>query len=371
MKKEKALITLLLEGSDITINGNQPHDPHIKNDTFYSRALAQGSLGIGESYMEGWWDAPHLDEFFYKIFSANISDRFTNNFKLLLGVAKSMVINTSRRAKAFEVGQKHYDIGNDLYEYMLGDPMCYTCGYWNSAKNLHEAQIAKMDLICKKVGMKPGQRILDIGSGWGTFMAYAAEHYGVSAVGVTVSKEQKALADAKYNHLPIETRLMDYRDLDEQFDHIISIGMFEHVGYKNYRTYMEVAKRCLKDDGIFLLHTIGKNYHSRITDPWIDKYIFPNSLIPSEKQVITASEGLFVMEDWHNFGPDYDKTLMAWFANFDEHWDQLKSHYDERFYRMWKYYLLSCAGLFRSRQMQLWQIVYSKNGVLGGYKSVR
>jgi cyclopropane-fatty-acyl-phospholipid synthase len=221
--------------------------------------------------------------------------------------------------------------------------------------------------VCKKINLQPGQRVLDIGCGWGSFAQYAAEEYGAEVVGITVSKEQVELGRERCKGLPVEIRLQDYREINEPFDHIISLGMIEHVGSKNYRTYMQTAHRCLKDNGIFLLHTIGSNRSVRTTDPWIEKYIFPNSQLPSIRQLALAAEGLFVMEDWQNFGVHYDKTLMAWYQNFDTGWDELKSTYSERFYRMWTYYLLSCAGSFRARKNQLWQIVFSKQGIPGGF----
>ena len=254
---------------------------------------------------------------------------------------------------------------------MLDERMVYTCGYWKDVNNLDDAQEKKLDLVCRKIGLKSGQRILDIGCGWGSFAKFAAERYGAQVVGITVSKEQVVLARERCKGLPVEIRLQDYRDLNEKFDHIISLGMFEHVGYKNYREYMTVARRCLVDGGLFLLHTIGGNISSTQTDAWIDKYIFPNSIIPSAKQITSAYEGLFVMEDWHNFGTYYDRTLMAWFENFDNAWPALASKYNERFYRMWKFYLLVCAGTFRSRHNHLWQIVLSPRGVVGGYTSIR
>jgi cyclopropane-fatty-acyl-phospholipid synthase len=137
--------------------------------------------------------------------------------------------------------------------------------------------------------------------------------------------------------------------------------MFEHVGYKNHRNFMNIANKSLKPGGLLLLHTIAQNVSDTRTEPWIDKYIFPNSVLPSMSQIGHASEGIFVMEDWQNFGPDYDKTLLAWTSNFRKSWPKIKSDYDERFYRMWIYYLLSCAGALRSRNLQLWQIVFSKN----------
>lgn len=249
--------------------------------------------------------------------------------------------------------------------------MVYTCGYWKNAKDLDEAQEAKLDLVCRKIGLASGQRVLDIGCGWGSFAKFAAENYGAQVVGITVSKEQVRLAQERCAGWPVEIRLQDYRAMRETFDRVISLGMFEHVGYKNYRTYFEVARRCLKEDGLFLLHTIGGNVSAKSTDPWIDKYIFPNSMIPSAAQIAKAAEGLFVMEDWHNFGADYDKTLLAWYQNVESHWLELSTRYDERFHRMWRYYLLSCAGSFRVRVNQLWQIVYSKQGVQGGYTAIR
>jgi cyclopropane-fatty-acyl-phospholipid synthase len=273
--------------------------------------------------------------------------------------------------KAFEVGEKHYDIGNDLYSRMLDKRMVYTCGYWKEAQNLDQAQEAKLDLVCRKIGLKPGQKVLDIGCGWGSFAKFAAEKYNAKVVGVTISKEQAEFASKLCNGLDVEIRIQDYRSVNEQFDHIVSLGMFEHVGYKNYKTFMRTAHKCLKDGGLFLLHTIGGNESVVSTDPWVHKYIFPNGMLPSIKQIGESIENLFVMEDWHNFGTYYDKTLQAWYENFKAHWNEISDKYNERFYRMWTYYLLMSAGAFRARSTQLWQIVLSKDGVSGGYKSIR
>ncbi|MBI5023022.1 MAG: cyclopropane fatty acyl phospholipid synthase [Candidatus Magasanikbacteria bacterium] len=288
-----------------------------------------------------------------------------------VGNKDSYALNAGRKSKAFEIGKKHYDIGNDLFRAMLDKRLTYTCGYWKNAGNLADAQEAKLDLVCKKIGLKSGQKILDIGSGCGSFMGYAAEKYGVSALGVTVSNEQKELTDKVYKNFPIETKLQDYRSINGKFDHIVSLGMFEHVGAKNYKGYMKVVHRCLNNGGIFLLHTIWCNKSDQVGDPWFDKYIFPGGKLPSIKQIAEVIEGLFVMEDWQNFGADYDKTLMAWYNNFNENWDKIKSNYNERFRRMWRYYLLACAGSFRARKNQLWQVVLSKKGVRGGYQSIR
>ena len=360
----------ILSLADIKIDGTNPWDIQVFNDNFYQRVLAQGSLGVGESYMDGWWDAKELDQFFFKVFNANLQEKI-KPIHLIIPAIQARIFNMQKKSKAFEIGERHYDIGNDLYFVMLDKRMTYTCGYWEKAKNLNQAQEAKLDLVCKKLGLKPGQRVLDIGCGWGSFAKFAAEKYKVNVVGITVSKEQVELGRKMCAGLPVEIRLQDYRDVNEKFDHIVSLGMIEHVGYKNYRNYMQVVHRCLKEDGLFLLHTIGGTRSDASSDPWIERYIFPNSMLPSMKQLTHSIEGLFVMEDFHNFGADYDKTLMAWFSNFDKNYEKIKDKYDERFYRMWKFYLLACAATFRSRQNQLWQIVFSKKGVMGGYKSLR
>ena len=265
-------------------------------------------------------------------------------------------------SRAYEVGEKHYDLGNDLYKAMLDKRLNYTSGYWKDANTLDDAQEAKLDLVCKKIGIKPGMRILELGCGWGSFAKYAAEKYEAQVLGVTVSKDQVALGNELCKGLPVELRLQDYREVEGVYDAVISIGVMEHVGYKNYHSYMEVADRCLKEDGIAFVHTIGANKTNFGAEPWTNKYIFPNGMLPSISQLGTAMEKYFVMEDWQNFGPYYDPTLMAWHKNFEKAWPQLKDKYGNRFYRMWRYYLLSSAGGFRSRHQQLWQVVMTRRG---------
>ncbi len=382
-KKEVQKILAL---ADVQISGNRPWDITVSDERFYKKVLLEGSLGLGESYMDGWWDSQKLDEFFARVLSARLGEKVGSKWRKALRGFGSIIFNMQSRTRAFQVGEQHYDIGNDLYEAMLDKRMVYTCGYWSpstgsasspqaslgqEAKTLDEAQEAKLDLVCRKLGLRPGQRILDIGCGWGRFAKFAAEKYGVSVVGVTISKEQVSLGQKRCEGLSVEILLKDYREIEGEFDHIVSLGMFEHVGYKNYRVYMEVAREHLKNGGLFLLHTIGNNFSKRGGDVWVRKYIFPNGMLPSVKQIGKSIEGLFVMEDWHNFGADYDKTLMAWQKNFEDNWDKISPQYSERFRRMWNYYLLSFAGSFRARNIQLWQIVLSKDGVPGGYKSTR
>ena len=366
----KARAIDLLHKAGIEVDGPAPSDIQVHDQRLYARVFAHGSLGLGEAYMEGWWDAEDLPGFFSHVLGAQI-DRELKTLDTLIAHLKARFINLQRGEHAFEIGKAHYDLGNDLFRAMLGKRLVYSCGYWAHADNLDDAQAAKLDLVCRKLKLDSGMRVLDVGCGWGEALKYAAERYGVSGVGITVSQEQADYARELCRGLPIEIRLQDYHDVDEVFDAVYSIGMFEHVGGKNYRSYFEMVRRCLKPDGLSVLHCIGSNGPPAQPDPWIEKYIFPNSVIPAASQVTAALEDLFVVEDWHNFGPDYDRTLMAWKANFDAAWPQLKVDYDETFRRMWHFYLATSAAVFRSRRDQLWQLTLSPDGVPGGYRVPR
>lgn len=372
INKYKSLVKDLLAYAGIDINGRNPWDIQVYDERFYKRVLTEAELGLGESYMDNWWDVEKLDEMIFRIVRADLHKKIKGNLKVALQLIGFYLINMQSRHRAFMIGQRHYDLGNDLFQIMLDKRMNYSCAYWKNATNLDEAQENKLELICKKIYLEPGMRVLDIGCGWGAFGKYAAEKYKVEVVGITVSKEQVKLGRELCKGLPVEFRLQDYRDVNEKFDRIVSVGMFEHVGYKNYKLYFRVAERNLKDDGLFLLHTIGSVHSTKSTDAWTHKYIFPNGMLPSIAQIAKSVENIFVIEDLHNFGADYDKTLMAWYNNFNNNWYKIKDKYGDRFYRMWKYFLLSSAGSFRARnKIQLWQIVLSKKGVLGGYNSIR
>ena len=360
--QSKAILTDLLASAGIKINGSNPWDITIHDPRFYSRVLNQPHLGLGEGYMDGWWDCPAIDQFLTRVFIAKLDKTVLGNWRIKWHIFRSQFINLQSLARAYQVGEQHYDLGNDLYRTMLDKRLNYTCAYWKNAQNLDDAQEAKLDLVCRKVGLKPGMTVLELGCGWGSFAKYAAEKFGVSVLGVTVSKEQVALGSELCKGLPVELRLQDYREVEGKFDRVISIGVMEHVGYKNYQTYMRVADRCLKEDGLGFIHTIGGNVSSTLADQFTHKYIFPNGMLPSIKQLGAAMEGIFVMEDWHNIGPNYDPTLMAWQANFETGWPELKKNYSERFHRMWNFYLLSSAAAFRSRSQQLWQIVFTRTG---------
>jgi len=358
---------------DVQIGGSRPHDITVHDDRFYARVLGAGSLGLGESYMDGWWDCADLPGLFCRIALGDVEHKLPRTPALVLEAAKARLLNLQSRSRATFVANLHYNATIDAYQSMTDRWVTLSCAYWKTARTLDEAQEAKLDLIAKKLQLKPSDRVLDIGCGFGAFARFTAQRYGCSIVGINVSEEQLRRARELSGDLPIEYRLADYRDVGaywdgRPFDAIVSTGMFEHVGFKNYRAYMAVAHQTLKPGGLFLLHTIGSNVTTTTNDPWFDRYIFPNGLLPSIRHIGTSIEGLFVMEDWHNFGADYEKTLIAWYENFERKWTGDTS---DRFFRMWRYYLLSAAGIGRSRTKQLWQIVLSKGGVPGGYASVR
>jgi cyclopropane-fatty-acyl-phospholipid synthase len=360
--RSETLLRDLLSQAGVEVNGKNPWDLQVYDPRFYERIFQAPHLTLGEGYMDGWWDCQQIDEFITRVLVGGVDKRIRGDWRVGLAVLQSRLMNMQSRTRAFQVGQRHYDLGNDLYCAMLDSRMNYTCAYWQHAANLDEAQEAKLDLVCRKIGARPGIRILELGCGWGSFAKFAAEKYGAEVVGVTVSKEQVALGMQRCQGLPVELRLQDYRAVEGQYDAVISIGIMEHVGYKNYRTYMQVVQRCLKPGGVAFVHTIGSNYDVTSADPFSNTYIFPNGMLPSISQLAKAMENIFVVEDLHNIGPHYDPTLMAWCANFDRAWPALKARYDERFRKMWRYYLLSSAGGFRARSEQLWQIVMTRPG---------
>jgi cyclopropane-fatty-acyl-phospholipid synthase len=360
----------LLDGSGIALNGSTPADIRIYHPDFFSRVLHQGTLGLGEAYMDGWWECDRIDVLAHRLLCHGLGEHAQSKPERLMYRLQAGFFNLQSRTRAHIVGEAHYDFGNDLFERMLDETMCYSCGYWKDAATLQDAQRAKLELACRKLALEPGMRVLDIGCGWGSFAEHAARHHGVEVTGITISREQAELARRRCEGLPVEILLEDYRELEGQFERIVSIGMFEHVGHRNYATYFETVQRLLPADGLFVLHTIGSNTSHISADPWINRYIFPNGVLPSAKHIASASEDHLLMEDWQNFGADYDHTLMAWLENFDRHWDEIASRYNERTRRMFRYYLAVCAGAFRARNLQLWQVVFSK-GSAGRYDAPR
>ncbi len=363
MKSEASLRTIL-QKADLELNGSGPGDPQILDDRAYSMIASGGSLAIGEAYMDKLWDCSDLSVLISRIHEKKIYRDIVALDHLPL-IIKGVFSNLQSRARSFMVAREHYDLGDDLYTAMLDKRMVYTSGMWKGASSLEEAQERKLDQVCQKLALQSGDRLLDIGCGWGSLMKFAAENYGVRAVGLTVSEGQTALGRKMCEGLPVEFIIQDYREYydAEGFDHVASIEMIEAVGPKNFRTYFEKAHELLRPGGHFFLQAIGSEDAVPKADRWMDKYIFRNGILPSLPQIERASRGLFNFEYLDNIGPDYDPTLMAWWERFDAAYPTLKANnpvYDERFYRMWKFYLQSCAGLFRAKVTHDWHILFSK-----------
>jgi cyclopropane-fatty-acyl-phospholipid synthase len=361
----------LLDPAGIQLNGAGVCDIRVHNPDLFRCVIRDGTLGLGEAYMDGWWDCDRIDELFCRALNVGLEDALRKKLRFLALYFMFRIFNPQSRRRAFMVGKRHYDLGNDLFEAMLDPHMNYSCGYWPNAEDLESAQEAKMALICRKLQLKPGMRVLDVGCGWGGLSRWMTTRHDVEVTAITISREQVDLARQRCQGLPVMIELMDYRDLSGQFDCIVSVGMFEHVGRQNYGDYFKIMHSLLAPGGLFLLQTIGARRHVYSVDPWIEKYIFPNGMLPPARAIVDGIDKLFTIEDWHNFGADYDRTLMAWYQNFTEAWPSLSGKYDERFRRMFEYYLLTCAGAFRARENQLWQVVLSAGGASGGYQSIR
>lgn len=367
----RSRISTALAKADITLDGDRAWDVRVRDERCLRRILMEGSLGLGESFVDGWWDCEDLSGFFTRLLRARLDETGGSVPHRLLPALARRVLNPQRPSRVHEVAERHYNLDPDLFRAMLGDECVYSCAYWRHATTLEEAQTAKIDLVCRKLGLTPGMRVLDIGCGWGAAAKHAASRYGVQVTGITISSEQAEVARRRCHGLPVDIRLQDYRSLDGRFDRIFSIGMFEHVGPRNYVTFMRKVRSCLADDGLFLLHTIGADHSATSLDAWLDRYIFPNAVIPSARLLTAATEGSFVIEDWHAFGPDYDRTLMEWHRRLDASWPSFGERYTPAVRRLWRYYLHSCAGSFRARRNQLWQLVLSPHGIPGGHVAVR
>ncbi len=354
------IVEALFDEAGVTVGGSDSWDLQVHDERFYRRVLGGGALALGESYMDGWWDSPSLDQFLTKLLEAKLEQRVKGDWRILAIGLRYRLTNPQSMRRAYEIGTRHYDIGDDLFSIMLDERQVYSCAYWRDAETLEEAQEAKLDLICRKLALDPGMRLLDIGCGWGSLLRYAAERYGVEGAGVTVSRDQARIAAERCRGLPVTIKLEDYRAIEGNYDRVASVGMVEHVGWRNYPELMRTVHRSLVPGGLFLLHTIGANVSSRRADPWLERYIFPNSMLPSLAQLSAAAEPFFVLEDLHNFGPYYDRTLLEWDRRFREGWPRLAERYGERFYRMWRYYLMSSAAGFRVRRIQLWQLLLSR-----------
>ena len=375
--RARALCERVLSAADVRVGGERPWDIRVHDDRFYDRVVADGTLGLGESYMDGWWDCDALDEMTARTLRAGGERAVSRNWRTALQALRSRLVNMQDRRRSRRVANRHYDIDDRLYLSFLDPYDQYTCAYFQGVPpgDLVGAQQAKMDLICRKLALRPTDRVLDIGCGWGGLARWMAERHGCRVTGVNIARGQLDCARRRNGDPRVDFVAMDYRDLPAAmpaaFDKVVSVGMAEHVGRRNYRTYFRAVRSVLRPDGLFLLQTCAQDASRSATDPWIDRYIFPGGEVPSPAQLSSGFDGLFVLEDWHAMGSHYDRTLMAWWRRFEDAWPAFRAQYGDRFRRMFRYYMLTCAGAFRARQMQLCQAVLSPDGVPGGYAGVR
>ncbi len=361
----------LLERIGVEVGGDRARDIHVHDRRLWDRVIRDREFGLAEAYQEGWWDANELDVFLALVQSADLRDMLKRSPKLVAMATSAALTNRQTLKRARVNASAHYDIGNDLYQRMLDKRMIYSCAYWRDAEDLDSAQEAKLDLICRKLGLESGMTMLDIGCGWGGLARFAAERYDVTVTGISPAAEQVKVAEEHCAGLPVEIRQLDYRQVEGSFDRIVSVGMMEHVGPRNYLMFFDKCVDLLDPDGMMLHHTIGSNVSKNSVDPWFDKYIFPGGVLPSLHQITGATESRWSVEDVHNFGPDYDRTLTQWQRNIDARWNEIPS-YDEHFRRTWHYYLAGSAASFRVRVLQLWQIVFTRSKrEMPVYESVR
>ena len=378
LRNSEKLVRELLTSAGVEIGGAGASAIRVHDDRFYDRVLSQGAYGLAESYVDLWWDSDRVDQVICQLLEADLTSRVPRDWRTAAAWLRAQLVNLQTVRRAPQVAHAHYDLGNEFFAAMLGRSMTYSCGYWARAATLDDAQDAKLQLICDKLDIGPRDHVLDIGCGWGGCARWAAERRGARVTGVTVSAPQAEFARAHCRGLPVDIAVMDYRDPEVlrrgPYSKVVSVGMFEHVGSKNYRTFMRIAHDALGDSGVMLLQTIGRSGWTEPSDVWVDRHLFPNAALPAMAEISDAASRLFVIEDWHNFGGDYDRTLMAWHANFERaiaDGDPCIPRSD-RFRRMWRYYLLSFAGSFRSRvRMQLWQVVLATRGIRPAYRSVR
>ena len=362
--KDESFCVKFWDGDEVKVGENEPlfkiilKKPIPKKDILKSTTLV-----FGEAYMNG--DLEVEGDFLLMLNTVlKYKEKFTTDFK---GLPKIFSNLTSRKKQKEEVTY-HYDIGNDFYKLWLDDTLSYSCAYFkNENESLGEAQLNKIHHLLKKLNLSEGMTLLDIGCGWGALLIEAAKLYKIKGLGITLSEEQykafKEKIEKENLQDYLQVKLMDYRELEKSgllFDRVVSVGMLEHVGRSNYDLFMKCVSKVLKKEGVFVLHYISGLYESE-GDAWIRKYIFPGGVIPTLREIISLSADYrFYTVDVESLRMHYYKTLLKWAENFEKNTDKVREMFDEKFVRMWRMYLYSCAACFYTGVIDLHQIVFTK-----------
>jgi len=361
------LVVNFWDGTQTTYGSGTPKTTVTFKTPKVPRAMVRDvPLAVGEAYMNGNLDIEPLDAFF-QIVNTN-RESYTNKL-VKLAIALRHTQRNTKSAHKHQI-QHHYDLGNDFYKMWLdNETMAYTCAYYKTPQDsLEKAQVQKFEHVLRKLQVQSGHHLLDIGCGWGHLLVKAAKDYQATGLGVTLSAEQHAYANdlAKREKVDkqVKFELLDYQDLVErkpyQYDRVYSVGILEHVGRGNYDTYFNVVNKMLKPGGISFAHTISQEFPHR-TDKWLDKYIFPGGQLPTVAQITERlPEHNFRLIDYENLRIHYAMTLDEWWRRYEEHSAQVIKMFDERFYRMWRFWLAASASGFRYGNISLSQFVFTK-----------
>lgn len=354
----------LANGERHRFGSGQPHAQlRLRNDRALERILGDPEFMLGETYMNGDWDTVDGNLIgLLEVLMLNFPEQRREHRNRLAHSLKKLIARGNRIAHSYRNVAHHYDLDEWLFRRFLDEDMQYSCAYFYEPNiSLEEAQRAKCRHIMNKLRLQPGQRVLDIGCGWGGLALYLAEHAGVEVTGLTLSREQLRVAESRARAHSMEKQitfmLQDYREHHGSYDHIVSVGMFEHVGVRHYRDYFSQICRLLAGDGIALIHTIGRHGPPGATNPWIEKYIFPGGYNPALSEMVAAIEksGL-VSCDIEVLQLHYAMTLAVWSQRFHAHRVEIKQRMGERFCRMWEFYLASCEAAFRWRDLAVFQV---------------
>ena len=356
----RLLLEPMLARAGVSIGGKESCDIQVADQRFYRVVLTQGSLGLGEAYLRGWWTCNDLEELSYRLIQSGL---YKASLLLPLPLVADLVhatFNQQSKEKSLRVAVQHYSLGNDIFLSFLGSYHNYSCGYYLETDDLDEAQRLKLEKGCRLLDLRPGDRVLDVGGGWGEFARYAATHHGCQVTSINIADEQIKFAKEYCKDASVEVRRCDYRDITGRFDKIMVMAMLTHVGYKNYRQFMEIMARCLEPGGMMLIESVGGHKSMKNCEPWINRYIFPGGVLPSLRQIDAAIAGLFSRKVLDEFGSSYVHTLRAWNRNFLQAWPAHQCRYDERVRLMFEYFFQTVAGAFRAGYLLHWHILLQK-----------